>query len=321
MLREYTLPSIFSSEIGVSLNQDLITFNKSEDTKIFTDVFESLSHLNEVIPHSSLLNRLGQGAEELTSNVFEREVSHETFARLTLDNLEQIMNLQEITFAKLKEEEKEKFLYRRSREEYEKLLSDKDSFIVGYFKKGHLAGQLVVKKLESADEEVGKDYHISLAKKTLLEINGGIPRFSIGGMIVHPECRGNGLAQRLIYEAEKTLIEAQYPRRVCACAISSTENPGSYLSFMSCGYSMISKFLSKEDGDMDYLLYKPLSLEHVVDVNERESELPSSKSIQDLDTLDERHCVFRDKSKLFHVRNISSISMGSRGSGLLVDTQ
>lgn len=340
MLREYVPPSLFRIGTRIFVNPGLIDLDESKTGKMFNNAFGDISMLEpsrtpvKFAPSSLILDQMRRETkvslvgtepmEVLEGDVLENEVSepkvpHETFIRLTPDRLDQIMALQEITFAKLKEEGTEKFLYRKSREEYEALLTDRDSFVVGYFEDGHLVGQLVVKKLDAEEEEAGKDYHISLGKKTLLGIAGGVERFSIGGMIVHPEHRGKGLAQRLISEAEKSLMASRYPKKVCVSAISSTENPGSYLSFMSCGYSMISKFVSKEDGDTDYLLYKPLSLEHAIDIGESGSKFPSSKRIQDLDALDERHCIFRDANKTFHVRDMSLMSMKREGAGLSAD--
>ena len=275
-------------------------------------------------PSSLILNQLKAESDNslavLKDKTIASSILHETFVKLTPDKLEEIIALQEITFAKLKDEGTEKFLYKKSREEYEALLNHKDSFLIGYFEEGSLVGQLVVKKLEAEEEETGKDYHIPLAKKTLLGINSGIERFSIGGMIVHPEHRGKGLAQKLITEAEKILIASKHPRKVCASAISSTENPGSYLSFMSCGYGVISKFVSNEDGDTDYLLYKPLSLERTIDTNESISQKPSSKKIQDLDNLNEKHCIFRDANKMFHVKDMSLMAMNNKENYLSIGT-
>lgn len=236
-----------------------------------------------------------------------------TLQRLTISNLDEIIKLQEVTCQKLRLEGKSKFLYKKSKEEFESLLSSKNNFILGYYSDGKLIAQLVIKELASNEKSEGSDYHINAETGKSLGITDNVVRYSIGGLIVDPDQRNNGLAHRLIGDAEKFLSKQHISKDICLSAISSTENPGSFLSFMSNDYAIISKFVSQEDGDTDYLLHKPLNrqlsstLRAMPDVPL--PHLKSSSNIKELDNIPAGKCLARSRDKQFYIKNIASIAL------------
>lgn len=180
------------------------------------------------------------------------------FALLNYQNLDRVEILQQIVINKLQKESKDKFLYKKERSDFENIMKSQNSFILGCFVAGELAGQIIVSQLNNDDMAEGKDYHINIDMKKRLQINDNFKLFSIGGMIVHPDFRGRNLAKNLIAQAEHTLNKKFTNEKVALLSISSSENPSSYSSLCHSGFCIISNFTSLEDGDNDYLMCKIL---------------------------------------------------------------
>lgn len=249
--------------------------------------------------------------------VFNSQVLRETvnnnfyFNLLNKSNLDSILELQNIIFDDLNLKGKSKFLYRKSEEDFLKLLNSKDSFVLGYFDNNKLIGQIIIKHLTHDEEKEGCDYYISKENKSKIGIDGSF-RFSVGGMMIHPDYRGHKMAQKLINEAENILSKKFQMNDIALLAISSTENPGSYLSFLSDGYSIISSFKSLEDGDNDYLLYKPINI--------KLNEIKGNNFNLSNESLNEGEAIIRNKNKQFIKVKLESLNVRNRTSGISIDS-
>ena len=86
---------------------------------LLQDLFYSQSWMESSLQESLILNQLKAESDNslavLKDKTIASSILHETFVKLTPDRLEEIIALQEITFAKLKDEGTEKFLYKKVR--------------------------------------------------------------------------------------------------------------------------------------------------------------------------------------------------------------
>ena len=105
---------------------------------------------------------------------------------LTTADIPNVAELYKTVFAELQQAKCDKFLHPLGNDEFEELISDKGSAIVGYFKDKQLVGAMYTKPF---DQNSPYFQTPSYDKDKI--------SYAIGGIAVHPQHRGNGIISKL----------------------------------------------------------------------------------------------------------------------------
>lgn len=221
---------------------------------------ESFLSLSSRLEPTSLLSI--NGANCISSKSFYKPAQiAQNFNLKVLNNvyLNKVEELQRVVILDLQKRNQTNFLYERKTQDFINIFESHNSFIFGCFIGEELVGQVIVSELHKYDMIEGKDYNINSNMKEKLCMGDDFKFFSIGGTIIHPNFRGKNLAKLLISQTEDVLNKKFSQEKIALLSIASSDNPGSYSSFCSSGFYIISNFISQEDGDNDYLMCKLLT--------------------------------------------------------------
>ncbi len=138
---------------------------------------------------------------------------------ITLDDIPSVVELYRSVYSELTQANCDKFIHNMEAEDIEELLATKDSALVGYFKEGkHLAGTLYAKPFSKNSPFFQTP-----------SFEGDKTTYAIGGLVVNPLYRGNGVVSKIATAAVEGVKEyAQTDKSICGAGIEvSCENFGS----------------------------------------------------------------------------------------------
>lgn len=138
---------------------------------------------------------------------------------ITLNDIPSVVELYRSVFAELTKANCGKFIHNMTPEDIEEILSKDDSALVGYFKDGkHLAGTVYAKPFDKESPFFQTPSY-----------EGDKTTYCLGGLIVNPMFRGNGVVSKITSVALDGVKEyAKKEESVCGAGIEvSCENFGS----------------------------------------------------------------------------------------------
>lgn len=138
---------------------------------------------------------------------------------ITLQDIPSVVDLYKTVYSELSRANCEKFIHNMDEEALEELISQEDATIVGYFKEGkHLAGTVYAKPFSK---------HSPFFQTPTFE--GNKTTYAIGGLVVNPQFRGNGVVSKITSSAVSGVKEfAKQDKSICGAGIEvSCENFGS----------------------------------------------------------------------------------------------
>lgn len=105
---------------------------------------------------------------------------------LTTADIPSVADLYKIVFAELQHSKCDKFLHPLGEAEFEELIANNGSAIVGYFKEQKLVGAMYTKPFDAKSPYFKTPIY-----------DKGKTSYAIGGIAVHPQHRGNGIISKL----------------------------------------------------------------------------------------------------------------------------
>ncbi|MDP9127521.1 MAG: GNAT family N-acetyltransferase [Pseudomonadota bacterium] len=168
------------------------------------------------------------------------------------EHLPEVLQLQEETRAALPDGQK-MFVLPQEPAYFEKLLSREAGLILGLRASGRLVAQIVLMGPMTLDEAIDKN----AITRSDVTFHHAAPSESViiaKSMAVHPEWRGNELAQHLLHTAL-----SQPSTRIAdhVFAQISVENTRSWELFLRNGFGIVAAALDPVDGKPRFVLQKP----------------------------------------------------------------
>ena len=144
---------------------------------------------------------------------------------ITTKDIPSVVELYRSVYEELAKANCEKFIHNMGTDDVEAMISKKDSAIVGYFKEGkHLAGTVYAKPFSKNSPFFQTPSY-----------EGDKTTYAIGGLVVNPQFRGNGVVSKITSSAVSGVKEyAKLDNSICGAGIEvSCENFGSLRSLGS----------------------------------------------------------------------------------------
>ncbi len=138
---------------------------------------------------------------------------------ITLNDIPSVVELYKMVYSELSQANCEKFIHNMDAEALEELISQEGSALLGYFKEGkHLAGTVYAKPFSKNSPFFQTP-----------GFEGDKTTYAIGGLVVNPAYRGNGVVSKITSSAVSGVKEyAKQDSSVCGAGIEvSCENFGS----------------------------------------------------------------------------------------------
>lgn len=172
------------------------------------------------------------------------DIQNLTFRKLTTDDLDSIIFLQQEIIEHLGPGENE-FITHRNREDFEKLLTP-PSGLYGCFDGDKLIAQMAYDLPTERHAGTYPEFKPLLPAEKLIVFEA---------ILVDPAYRGHGLMRRMMAHTEKVLQD-KTPERVCSIMKIAYNNPASWISAMNHGMTITKIGIDPDDGGKVFYLGK-----------------------------------------------------------------
>ncbi len=138
---------------------------------------------------------------------------------ITLQDIPSVVELYRTVYSELSQANCGKFIHNMDEEALEELISQENTALVGYYKDGkHLAGTLYAKPFSKSSPFFQTP-----------TFEGDKTTYAIGGLVVNPQLRGNGVVSKITSSAVSGVKElAKQDKTICGAGVEvSCENFGS----------------------------------------------------------------------------------------------